>query len=190
MRNLVQELIPNAPKMGLYTRPDIPSDKLRNALSDYAKSVHQEEVLALYDATLLGNAKDGAVFTADRLVFQNNNLEPAQTVRYEDIIHVDTRRKLLGGRQINLDVNRGRATVTLTLDFSAKAAAAEYVARFLQEALHRSVAAEMDTPPAAAQRTPSGSNLPVIEQALDELRSSGSLTTEDHERILRVLRGH
>lgn len=189
MKDLVLEFIPHAPKMGLYTLPDIPADKLRNALRDYATSVHREEVLALYDATLLGNAKDGAVFTSDRLVFQNNNLEPAQTVRYEDIIHVDTRRKLLGGREVNIDVNRGRATVRLTLDFSARADAAEYVARFLREALHRGVAAEMDRPSKNAQQTPSGSDIVAIERALNELQANGSLTSEDYERILRVLKG-
>lgn len=187
MKDLVLELIPHAPKMGLYTLPDIPADKLRNALSDYASTVHREEVLALYDATLLGNAKDGAVFTADRLVFQNNNLEPAQTVRYEDIIHIETRRKLLGGRTLQLDVNRGRATVNLAIDFSAKADAAQYVARFLQEALHRGIAAEMDRPAATQPRTSSGSDIAAVEQVLNALRSDGSLTEEDYERILRVL---
>jgi hypothetical protein len=126
--------------------------------------------------------------TTDRLIFQNNDLEPAQTVRYEDVIHVDTRRKLLGGRKLDIDVNRGRATVTLTLDFSGKPDAAEYVARFLQEALHRGAAHEMDTPLRDASQPANRSDIQAIERALEGLRSSGSLTAEDYNRIMGVVR--
>src|SRR5690606_16335246 len=144
MRDLIKELIPHAPHLGLYVHPDIPPEKIRNALSDYARSMQPDEVVALYDGTLIGNARDGAVFAGDRSAFQNSKLDPVQEVRYSDLIIVENKRKLLGGRKVRIDVNRGRATVTLTMDFSGKPDAAEYVARFLNEAMLHGAALEMD----------------------------------------------
>ena len=47
MKDLILELIPHAPQMGLYVIPSIPPDKLRNALHDYAPSMQPDEVVAL-----------------------------------------------------------------------------------------------------------------------------------------------
>ena len=187
MKALLLELLPHAPKMGLYVHPNIPADKLRNALRDYAGSVAQEDVLALYDATLLGNAKDGAVFTADRFVFQNTDLEPPQTVRYEDIVRVHAKRKLLGGKKVFLDVNRGRATIEVTLDFSGKPEAASFVARFLHEAMLKGAALEMDGPEPEAPADASTDPV-AVEQALEALRAEGLLTNHDFRRLLNALR--
>ena len=137
MRTLIAELLPHAPRLGLHLAPEIPPDKLRTAIRDYARDVAPEDVLALYDATRLGSAKDGALFLADRFVFQNHALQDALSVRYEDVVRVEEKRQLLGGRRVEIDVNRGRATVAEALDFSAHADAAEYVARLLKEAMLR-----------------------------------------------------
>ncbi|MFT5144241.1 MAG: hypothetical protein ACI84D_002874, partial [Thalassolituus oleivorans] len=97
MRALARELLPHAPKLGLYLAPDIPSDKLENALKDYAFDVRIPDVIALYDGTMLGGAKDGVVFCKDRLVFQNTNLDQPQEISYEDIVRVNARKRLLRG---------------------------------------------------------------------------------------------
>lgn len=194
MKDLLLELIPNAPKLGLYTAPEIPPDKLSNALSDYAAGVHREDVLALYDATLLGNAKDGAVFTATEMVFQNNALEPAQTIRYDDLVHVEMHKRLLGGRRVQVDVNSGRASVTFTIDFSGKSEAAEYVSRFLQEAMLQTTAREMDRPNVGVQpasqggKTGSGSDIQAVSAALGKLLSDGKLSDVDHKELLDLLK--
>lgn len=135
MRDLIEEYIPHAPRIGLYRHPEIPSDKLTNALEDYAHTVSSEEVLALYDATLFGSAKDGAVLTVDRIVFQNTDLQPAQEMRYDDIVNVASKKRFLGGSKVVVDLNAGHATVTHTIDFSGKGEAAQYVARFLHEVM-------------------------------------------------------
>lgn len=181
MEALVRELIPHAPQHGLYLAPDIPEAKLRGALGDYAKEVRPSEVLALYDATRLGSAKDGAVLLADRLVYQNNRFTPPQAIRYEDIVGVRAKRRLLGGRKLEVDVNPGRATTTHALDFSAYGEAAEFVARFLREAM---VAA----PRRAAGRTAEGSNLAAVEAALERLVAEGALAEADRRRMLAALR--
>ena len=180
MTSLLREYLPTAPDLGLYTAPDIPPSKLRAALADYAPEVEAADVLALYDATRLGSAKDGAVFLADRLVFQNNDLQPARTIRYGDIVGVRSKRKLLGGREIQIDLNRARATVTETLDFSGQPGAAEYVERFLQQTLALGVA-----PTASA----SGTDRRAVEAALDQLVAAGALADADRQRMLDALAG-
>jgi hypothetical protein len=186
MRDLVLELLPHAPQLGLFTAPEIPRDRLRNAIADYALDVRPDEVLALYDATFLGNAKDGAVFTADRVVFQNNNLEPAHTIKYADIVAVDSKRKLLGGRRVSLDVNRGRATISLSIDFSGKPDAAQYVERFLHEAMIQGAAAEMDET-ADPNRTGTGSDKIAVQKCLDDLLVNGAITEPDYRAFVDLL---
>ena len=194
MQELVREYLPQAPQHGLYLAPDIPADKLRAAIGDYAQNVESGTVLALYDATRLGSAKDGALFLSDRLVYQNNDLTPAQTIRYEDIVRVDAKRLFLGGRKVELDVNQGRATTTHALDFSGRPDAADFVARFLNEAMLVSARREGDARRAsstaeAGARTPAGSDLAAVERVLTELHRAGTLAERDYRRMLDILRG-
>lgn len=207
MRRLIMDLIPHAPQVGLYVHPNIPPDKLRNALKDFAHDVVESEVVALYDATLMGSAKDGAVFTSDELVFQNNDLEAAQIVRYADLVDVKSRRKLIGGRRVVVVVNRGRATFELEMDFSGKPDAAEYVTRFLKEAMLRG-GDENDTDAAVrgtrseitsaigSSQSEQGTETPdttrtdarAVRAALEELHASGVLARDDLQAMLEVLR--
>ena len=182
MDALLREYLPTAPDLGLYVRPDIPSDKLRAAVGDYAPDVDPGDVVALYDATRLGSAKDGALFLADRLVFQNNDLQAARVIRYEDVVGVRSKRKLLGGREVQIDLNRGRATVTETLDFSGQPGAAEYVERALAQVLAQGV--RRPAPPAAPSE---GTDRRAVTEALDRLVALGRLTSEDRDRMLDAL---
>ena len=174
---LIREYIPHAPNLGLYVAPEIPKTKLGAAWDDYAGNVQRDDVLALYDATRLGSGKDGALFLADRLVFQNNNLTTPRTIRYDDIVRVDAKRKLLGGRKVEIDVNQGRATVTESIDFSGRPDAAEYVERFLREAMLAS----------PAEESRSATDAPAVQLALDRLVADGLLTDEDRLRMLEAL---
>lgn len=190
MENLVRELIPHAPQMGLYVTPNVPADKRRNALRDYADEMTADEVLALYDATLMGSAKDGALFAPDRFVFQNSDLESAQTVRYRDLVGVTVKRRLLGGRKIRLDINRGRATFQLSMDFSGSKEAAAYVARFLEEAMHQSAVADLSAPGTgleAEAHTEETTDVEAVRDALDDLRDDGLLAEADYQRLLAAL---
>lgn len=178
MNTLIKDLIPNAPQIGLYVAPEIPEDKLSNALGDFAKGLEADDVLALYDATLMGSAKDGAVFTRDRLVFQNNDLEPSHEVGYHDLVQVESKRRLLGGKRLILTVNRGRATFELGIDFSGKPEAAEYVLRFLRDAMlheHEGVSDQVRT------------DVGAVRSALAVLRDRGRLSETDFNAILAVL---
>ena len=189
MDALVREYLPQAPQHGLYLAPDIPSDKLRAAIGDYATEVDAAAVLALYDATRLGSAKDGALFLGDRLVYQNNDLTPAQTIRYEDIVRVHAKRLFLGGRKVELDVNQGRATTTHTLDFSGRPDAAEFVARFLNEAMLASARHDGERARAESEAAETGTDVEAVARVLGELRQAGTLAESDYRRLIAVLRG-
>ncbi len=192
MQDLLHEYLPRAPQHGLYRAPSIPADKLGAAIRDYAPQIDPKAVLALYDATRLGSAKDGALFLADRLVYQNNDLTPAQTIRYEDIVRVSEKRAFLGGRKVELDVNQGRATTTHALDFSGRADAAEFVARFLNEAMLASARADAGAD-AGAERFPAeqpdgSTDVEAVQRALADLRAAGTLAEADYRRLLEALR--
>ena len=183
--SLIRELIPHLPDAGLFVDPDIPFKKLHNAIEDYARSIKRSDVIALYDATLMGSGKDGALFLKDRFVFQNNNLQPAHEINYHDLVQVRQKKSFLGGPSVELDVNRGRATVHLTIDFSGKAEAAPYVAHLLEEALLHTAEEEAiaRNPRTDAVRTNAG----AVQRALEELVEKGQLTEQDFMRLMQVL---
>jgi len=184
MEDLLRDRLPHAPQMGLFVTPNLPADRLEKALSDYATDVRREEVLALYDATLSGTGGDGAVFTATRFVFQNNDLQSTQTVRYPDLVGVEVQRRWLGlgGKRVALTVNRGRATFELTMDFSGAPDAASYVADFLDTAMVR----DIDFTPAVE---PDTTDTAAVQDALDRLRAEQKLTETDYQRLVDVLGG-
>ena len=182
MEDLLRDRLPHAPQMGLFVVPDLPADRLDNALSDYARDVKRDEVLALYDATLSGTGGDGAVFARDRFVFQNNNLQATQTVRYSDLVGVkaESRWLGLGGKLVTLMVNRGRATFELSMDFSGAPEAASYVATFLDAAMVE----DIDFTPAAE---PDATDVTAVRDALQGLRTEQKLTEVDFSRLMAVL---
>ena len=69
----------------IYVSPDIPSKKLDNAIAAYARDVQPGYVLALYDSTVFGSAKDGILFLGDRMYFSWNR----RVVNYLDIQDVE-----------------------------------------------------------------------------------------------------
>ncbi len=180
--DLIQDRLPHAPQLGLYVAPDVPTKKLRNAISDYAPELEHTDVLALYDATLSGTAGDGALFTSDRVVFQNNDLQSAQTVRYQDLVGVEAARRWwgLGGKRVDLTVNRGRATFDLSIDCSGSPEAAEYIADVLHTLMLKGV--DLDVEDASTE-----TDVEAVRQALDRLRSQNKLTDADFDRLLGTL---
>lgn len=190
MEKLIREYIPHDPTVGLFVAPDIPFKKLHNAIEDYAKKVRRKDVVALYDATLMGSAKDGALFLADRFVFQNNNLEPAYEILYDDLVEVNLKKKMMGGQRLQLSVNRGRATINLELDFSGKAKAAPYVARLLEDVMFRTTEAEMArnaNRSSGRDRQAVETDVRVVEETLIALVREGHLLEDDYRDMLRVL---
>lgn len=180
--DLLRERLPHAPQMGLYVVPDLPADTVQAALSDYATDVERAEVLALYDATLSGTGGDGAVFCPDRFIFQNNDLQSVQTVRYADLVGVEGASRWwgLGGKVVNLTVNRGRATFDLSLDCSGSPDAAAYIA----DALHALMIEGVDLD---AEEGGGETDVAAVRRALQRLRRDGRLAETDYDRLLQAL---
>lgn len=180
--DLIRERLPHAPQMGLYVAPDLPSDKVQRALSTYASTVDRDAVLALYDATLMGTGGNGATFTSDHLVFKNHAFQSVHTVRYQDLVGVETASRWLGlgGKEVQLTVNRGRATFDLTMDFSGAPEAADYVAEVLHEVMIQGV--DLDESTGSVE-----TNVEAVRRALDRLRSEQKLSDGDYDRLLHVL---
>jgi hypothetical protein len=193
VRALAIDLVPHDPSIGLFVAPDIPSDKLKNAIKDYAKEVRIPEVLALFDGTLLGSAKDGVVLCKERLVFQNNDLQDPMEIRYDDIVRVNLKKRFLRGSVVLLDVNRGRATTEVALDFSGKPDAAPHVAHFLSEAMLKGVdfgrgsGDEADPTPPVPEGREAVTDRHAVEDTLDRLQRDGKLTRDDKYRMLATL---
>ena len=172
---MIQELLPHAPKIGLYVAPEIPRKRLIGATRDYAKEVDSEDILALYDGTLLGNGRDGAIFLGDRLIFQNSDIEPSQIVRYCDIVFVESSRSRLRGTYIKMEVNRGRATFSVRLDLSRHPQSLEFIEKLLHEAM-------LMPEPSNSEST----DWNAVSRALAGLRSSGQLTESDYQKLMAL----
>ena len=175
MRTLIEDLLPHAPKIGLYVAPEIPPKRLRGATRDYAKDVNPKDILALYDGTFLGNGRDGVVFLEDRLVFQNSNLEPSQTVHYRDIVFVESSRSRLRGAYIEMEINRGRATFSVKLDLSKHPKSLEFIEKLLHKAMLLPELSDSQ-----------GTDWNAVGKALENLRSAGSLTEADYQRLMSL----
>ena len=179
MEHLVTQFIPHAPKLGLHVYPSIAPKLYRNALRDYAEGVSERDVVALYDNTWLGNGKDGVVFTAQFLVFQNSDLNKPQRVWYREIVNAVMERKRLGGAVLHIDVNTGHTTITESIDFGAHPKALHHVHTFIQEAMRAVDAQSLDA---------TTTNWPAVQAALLRLRDSNELTIEDYNRLMACAR--
>lgn len=175
MVDLIRELIPHAPNLGLYLAPHIPPRKLKNAIRDYAPSLRPVDVVALFDGTLMGSAKDGILLTANRMVFQNSDLEAPHQVHYEEIVQVEQKKGMLKGARIAVHVNRGRATFPVELNLAAKPKAAEFVYRLLREVMLRPMA-----------KSAVNTDWDAVIAALRNLRDQGALSEADYGRLLTV----
>ena len=79
----------------IYMPPNIPFDKLNNALSSYALGVNPPYVIALIDETPFGSAKEGMLITFDA-IYVKETLEDAKIVRIQDIHSITCNVGLMG----------------------------------------------------------------------------------------------
>ena len=52
----------------IYVTPEIPEKKLNNAINAFKCEDFFESILAIYDDTLFGSAKEGLVFTGEKMI--------------------------------------------------------------------------------------------------------------------------
>lgn len=69
----------------LHLIPDIPMNKLLNAIQAYAKNIRPEDVLLLCDGTLFGGSKEGFLLTKELIHGQNSSEENPFSILLSDI---------------------------------------------------------------------------------------------------------
>lgn len=65
---LGRSVIPQLQVTSLYFKPEIPRDKLANAIREYAPGVGMSAVVVLLDETYFGNAKEGMIVTNEKII--------------------------------------------------------------------------------------------------------------------------
>ena len=69
-----------------YITPEIPEKKLNNAIKAFNCESFYESILAIYDNTIFGSAKEGLVFTGEKIIYNNGKV---QEFIYSDIKSVE-----------------------------------------------------------------------------------------------------
>ena len=106
---MIREIIGGQAGSNLCVAPNIPEDKLTNAIDSYAQGTQPEDVLFLYDDTFWGSAKNGFCFTRLCLFWRNTG-EEAQRLEFAGI-HSVRAQKGKGFQTSHLEVNGKRIDV-------------------------------------------------------------------------------
>jgi hypothetical protein len=91
-------LLMDKPMTGIYLEPNIPPKKLSNAISSYAPDVLESSIVALYDCTVFGGAKEGLLITSAGFYFKESSSEPV-SIKFNDIESVDIKYTVDGKKQ-------------------------------------------------------------------------------------------
>lgn len=78
----------------VYVAPNIPNDKLFNAISSYAMDVKKDRILILLDDTLMGSAKDGMLVSKDA-VYIKEAFERYKKFEIKDIYIIYAKKGML-----------------------------------------------------------------------------------------------
>ncbi|MGL4655741.1 MAG: hypothetical protein ACRCWM_07650 [Sarcina sp.] len=100
-----------------YLEGDIPSKKLDNAINTFALGIERKDVVALYDSTLFGSAKEGVVFTESKL-YCKTTLEKPMKIWYEDIEKLSIKKfekKKDCNKELEIITCDGKVLITTTL---------------------------------------------------------------------------
>lgn len=68
---------------GILIAPNIPEKKLNNAIKAFECEDSMSSIIALYDNTLFGSAKEGMVFTGEKMLIKTSNA--LISIKYEEI---------------------------------------------------------------------------------------------------------
>jgi hypothetical protein len=83
----LRENLPSIAPKYVYVAPDIEEKRLDNAVKAFGYAGPASNVIALFDITLLGNGKDGLLFTGEQLIYRPAFTDPV-AVRFADIATV------------------------------------------------------------------------------------------------------
>lgn len=103
-----------------HIKGDIPSKKIDAAISKFASGMDRTTVIGFYDTTVLGNGKNGYVFTDDKIYYLET-MEKPKKLWYDDIKHLELARtdKKDCDRELRITLNDG-STINFTSCFLNK----------------------------------------------------------------------
>jgi hypothetical protein len=97
----IAEALKNYESGSMFVGDSIPEEKLFNAITAYAPDLSPADVLLLYDATWLGGARNGMIFTADSIYWRINSWTAPRRYFYSEIEEVTwIRTRLVSSRLI------------------------------------------------------------------------------------------
>ena len=67
-----------------HIKGDIPSKKIDNAIKKFASGIERTSIIGFFDTTVLGNGKNGYIFT-DEKIYYLDTLEKPKKIWYDDI---------------------------------------------------------------------------------------------------------
>jgi len=105
----IRDIIGGQSGSNMCVAPNIPEDKLINAIDSYAQGTQPENVLFLYDNTFLESAKKGFCFTRLCLFWRNRG-EEAHQLEFASIHSVHARKGKIFQASY-LEVNKDRIEV-------------------------------------------------------------------------------
>lgn len=115
-----------------HVKGDIPSKKIDNALKKFASGMDRNTIIGFYDTTLMGNGKNGYIFT-DTKIYYLGTLEKSGKIWYDDIKSIDlfNKDKKDCARGIRFNMYDG-SSISWTSSFLNKTPLKEFIEKLLE----------------------------------------------------------
>lgn len=101
----------------VFVAPSIPEKKLNNAVKSYNLTNGVNAIIAIYDNTLFGSAKEGIVFTGEKIILKEIFEEPVEliftdfeSVKYIEDISVNDKGKESKKEYVDINLKNGTTT--------------------------------------------------------------------------------
>lgn len=110
-----------------HIKGDIPSKKIDNAIKKFASGIERTSIIGFYDTTVLGNGKNGYIFTDDKIYYLDT-LEKPKKLWYDDIktIRITNNHKKDCDRVLEITQYDG-AEITISSSFINKTPLKEFL---------------------------------------------------------------
>ena len=128
MKNINLFIKDNVKDIGrdVYVTPEIPKKKLNNVIKAYKCEMFYESILAIYDDTVFGSAKDGLMFTGEKMIHNDGKLteyiyNEIKSVEYVKNVNINDNGKEKILEYVKIIMNNGNERefkVTLSSSFN------------------------------------------------------------------------
>ncbi|MEL0659859.1 hypothetical protein V6255_11995 [Psychromonas arctica] len=87
----IKENIKSVSVKNVFVAPEIPEKKLNNAAKSFDLTDNFNSIIAIFDNTVFGSAKDGIVFTGEKAVYKTSFSDPIDLIysEFESVNHIE-----------------------------------------------------------------------------------------------------